>query len=193
MRPQAKDGFERSEPSSLDTLSLHEEPLTILANDSKKADPVVVAAGLFGLVVLGFGVALYSQFDKLALDPEWRPKMATLCGILQCTLPKTYSTDFLKVTSRSTRDMGEKIMVDAVIFNTNPHFDMPFPHLLMSFSSLEGQLLAEFDVSPEEYRQGELKKFELFPSNTSAHIQFALPNPGPESVNFSITFDYPNK
>lgn len=194
LRPSAKDGFIPHSSTPLNSLSIDDEPLSLEVSIKNKRQVNTVNLALIAIAValVGFGAYITTQFNRLALDPETRPKIAMLCNIIQCTLPKTYSTSFLKVTSRSTREVGDKLEVDAIIFNTNNKFDMPFPNVIMKFSDLNDKLIAEFTVTPDEYRQGELLQLALFPSNTTAHIKFDLPSPGKESVSFNIDFHYPD-
>lgn len=197
-RPSEKDGFVRKKKSaktntSGQSLEIEDEPLSITTAVAprRKIRAVPVILGLMGLSAFGFTAYLISNFDTLSQDPVWRPRLEKMCNIVQCELPVTYSTDFLKVTSLSTVKRDRQLEVNAVIYNTNPNFAMPFPDLVMRFTDLNDKLVAELDVLPDEYRQGELARLKEFPSNTSAHITFTLPDPGEDGVNYALEFKYP--
>ncbi len=196
LRPASASGFEKSKKNSksLDQLQIDDEPLSLSHQDETETKPWIGKAisMLLLAMLVGFIGYVAIQFDELSLDPKWRPKLAVVCQFAPCTLAPTHSVKYLKVTSLTTTAKDKNIEINAVIYNTNPNFDMPYPNLVMKFTDLNDNLVAEFDIHPDEYRHGELARLAEFPSNTSAHITFEIPSPGKEGVNYSLSFAYPD-
>ena len=194
LRPTEEAGFSgQQKKQSLDSLRI-DDPLHFDDDEEKQpgknwALPGVLMV-LFIILVGSIGYVV-TQFEALSQDPKWRPRLATICGIAPCELPPTHSVKYLKVTSLTTTAKDDQVEVNAVIFNTNQNFDMPFPTLIMKFTDLNDKLVAEFEIFPDEYRQGELARIDEFPSKTSAHITFTLPSPGKDGVNYTMSFAYP--
>jgi len=194
LRPSADQGFTSKKTAPLTSVAIDDEPLNIDTTPENNTKPRLWMWSIGIVIILCALPILYlvSEFQTLSQDPKWRPKLAFLCNIVQCTLPVTYSTQYLKVTSLTTSASGYVLEVNAVIFNTNPHFDMPFPNLRMQFTDINDNVLADLDITPDEYRQGEIARLKLFPSNTSAHITFLIPSPGEDGINYTMTFEYPD-
>jgi len=192
LRPSERDGFSLAGSNNHgQAFDIQDEPLQVNGKKSRSGRYLLLGCmAIAALFFFGGSGYVSNQFENLSQDPSWRPWLARACALITCELPPTHHVRFLKAKGLNTQSIDGDLEVNTVIINTNEHFDMPFPTLTMEFSDLAGNLVAEFEVDPDEYRQGELRRLDSFPKNTSAHIVFRIPDPGEGAVNRALSFSY---
>lgn len=147
------------------------------------------------LLALG-GLALQYviyHFDALARQDQYRPLFQSLCPALGCQVPTRVDIERIKSSNlvvRSHPDFKGALIVDAIIYNRAP-FAQPFPLLELRFADLNGQLIASRRFKPTEYLSGELAGRGDMPSQTPIHIALDILDPGPNAVNYSLSFRSP--
>lgn len=135
-----------------------------------------------GLLALLVQVA-WLQFDTLSRDPNFRG-WYTAFGI---DVPGMSDKDRIRAYNlivRSHPETSNALMVDTILLNTAP-FNQPFPELVLSFSNINGDVLAARKFSPGEYLAGELAGKSQMPSGQPVHLSLEIVDPGPEAVNYT--------
>ncbi len=181
-------GFGDSEPVAQVALGSREiEELPTLENS--------LPSFLWVALTLAFSLALFAQvliknFDELAIDPEYRSLYATFCSAGLCTLPPLKDVSLIRGSNLVVRPHPNQpgaLIIDAMINNQAP-YDQDFPILYLSFSNLQGKVIASRAFKPKDYLQGELRGLSNLPSKTPLHISLELVDPGVEAVNYNIDF-----
>lgn len=153
-----------------------------------------IILNLAALLILVAQYAYYN-FDTLARQDSYRPLYAKVCGITGCKLPSINDANRIKSTNLIVRAHPietNALVVDAIIYN-RAVFEQPFPILQLSFSDLNGALIAERDFTPDEYRRGQLLHMKMMPPNTPIHLSLEIIDPGPKAVEYQLKFRYPSQ
>ena len=133
---------------------------------------------------------LWFNKNELSLDPPLRPWYQWLCKTLNCTLPPVVDINEIQSSQLLVRihpDISEMMIVDAVIINKADH-PQPWPKLSLTFSNLHDQPVASRTFSPKEYLGGELAGTREMPANQAIRLSLELLDPGPDAVNYRLTF-----
>ncbi len=130
---------------------------------------------------------VYSQVDWL------RPGYTRFCALAGCELP-VYSRPG-SILNDSTvlgthPDYPDAYLLAARFHNAAP-FPQPFPVVVLRFTSLEARTVAMREFSPSEYLHPDLLTLGLMPPNSPVQIELELMNPGPEAVNYEVSFRAP--
>lgn len=156
--------------------------------ETHRAALLSIIAGVL-MVVLGFQYLWFNR-DILAMDRSLRPFYKYLCQSVGCKLPvlsnvKAIYSDDLMV--RTHPDMLDALQVDAVMIN-GADFVQPFPNLVLTFSDLQGKVVATRSFAPSEYLYGELAGDTEMPINQPVRISLEIVDPGPQAINYWLTF-----
>lgn len=130
---------------------------------------------------------VYSQVDWL------RPGYAQLCALAGCELPVYSRTSSIRNdnTALSTHpDYPDAYLLAARFHNAAP-FPQPFPVVVLRFASLDARTVAMREFPPSEYLHPDLLALEFMPPNSPVQIELELMNPGPEAVNYEVSFRAP--
>lgn len=147
----------------------------------------LVVLGLLG--VLGAQVGYY-QFDRLSAMPELRPYYELACEHAGCELKPLVDVDRIqsrKLVVRTDPDNRNALVVDAEIINRAP-FDQPFPAIALTFSNLNGDVVAQSVFAPDTYLAGEAGDLEAMPKEIPVRIAIRIRDPGRDAVNYNIAF-----
>ncbi|MDP4547468.1 DUF3426 domain-containing protein [Marinobacter sp. MDS2] len=178
------------------------EPQTAALYQELRRDPVSVGRGgsrlrtiLWGLVTLAlFGLlvaqATWFQFDRLSAIPQLRPFYEKGCELAGCKLQPLVNVDAIqsrKLVVRTAPDNRNQLIVDAVIIN-RANFEQPFPSIALTFSNLNGDVVAQSVFSPDEYIAGDGEALENMPPDTPVKIAIRIRDPGRDAVNYNLLF-----
>jgi len=167
-----------------------------------RRDPVSVGGGagrlrtvlwsLVTLALLGLLVAqaTWFQFDRLSAIPQLRPFYEKGCELVGCELKPLVNVDAIqsrKLVVRTAPDNRNQLIVDAVIIN-RAKFEQPFPSIALTFSNLNGDVVAQSVFSPEEYIAGDGEALENMPTDTPVKIAIRIRDPGRDAVNYNLLF-----
>ncbi|MDO3721011.1 DUF3426 domain-containing protein [Marinobacter sp. chi1] len=150
---------------------------------------------LWSLVVLALlGVLVaqvtWFQFDRLSAIPELRPFYEKGCELAGCELEPLVNVGAIqsrKLVVKTNPENRTQLLVDAVIIN-RAKFEQPFPAIALTFSNLNGDVVAQSIFTPEEYLAGEGRSLEAMPTNTPVRIAISIRDPGKDAVNYNIIF-----
>lgn len=140
-------------------------------------------------------VALFLQyaaynFDRLSRDENWRGFYESACGAIGCTVPSEHDVTRIQSASfvvRTHPTAAQALVVDAVIYNRAP-FGQPFPRLSLSFSDINGNVLAGRVFEPAEYLNGDLAADDAMPRDTPVHVTLEIVDPGSQAVGYALQF-----
>ena len=146
------------------------------------------------LVALGLAAALMLQLvladrARLARDPEWRPRLETLCAALRCTLPPWHEPDAFRVTSREVQPhpTAPGALLVTTSFRNDARWPQAWPLMEVALLDLDGQALGVRRFEPTQYL-GSPPVSPLIAPGQSAIATLEILDPGKRAVAF--TFDF---
>lgn len=148
---------------------------------------VAVAAGLALLLAVQL---LIADRMRLAQEAAWRPVVATLCGVLRCSLPAWREPDAIAVEQRDVRPLPGRegvLRVSATIRN-DARWAQAWPRLTLTLSDMDGRALGMRAFEPAEYLTAPPQDITVA-SGASAPIQLDIVEPSPHAVAFNFRFD----
>ena len=155
---------------------------------------LIPAPGTTAVVLALLGVLVaqvtWFQFDRLSSIPELRPFYEQGCEIAGCELKPLINVDAIqsrKLVVRTNPENRSQLVVDAVIIN-RAAFEQPFPAIALTFSNLNGDVVAQSVFTPDEYLAGDGRDLEAMPTDTPVRIVINIRDPGKDAVNYNIAF-----
>ena len=148
---------------------------------------VAVVAGLALLLVLQL---LLADRTRLANEAGWRPLVATLCGVLRCTLPAWREPAAIAVEQRDVRPLPDRpgvLRVSATIRN-DARWAQAWPRLTLTLSDVNGRALGMRAFQPAEYLTAPPDDVTVA-SGQSAAIRMDIVEPSPHAVAFNFSFE----
>lgn len=148
--------------------------------------------GLLAVAALTLTLAvqvLVADRDALAADPQWRPRIAAVCGVLHCRIPPWREPAAFHLTSRDVRphpSVPGALLISAS-FRNDAAFAQPWPRLELSLANLDGESLGLRRFTPAEYL-GNAPTTPLIAPGQSASITLELLDPGKRAVAFAFEF-----
>lgn len=170
--------------------NLRREPVSVAGNGSGRLRKVLWTLVVLALVGALVAQVTWFQFDRLSSIPELRPFYEKGCDIAGCELKPLIDVDAIqsrKLVVRTNPENRSQLVVDAVIIN-RAAFEQPFPAIALTFSNLNGDVVAQSVFTPEEYLAGEGKEMEAMPTDTPVRILINIRDPGRDAVNYNIAF-----
>lgn len=128
------------------------------------------------------------QRDTYAKMDQWRGLYQSACDVLGCTLPAQEDIDLVRTSNVLIRDhrvLDEVKLLDAVLTN-RAAFRQPFPLLILQYTDVNGDLVADQAFTPEQYLRGELTGTRLMPINTRIYVSLPIRDPGARAVNYQL-------
>ncbi len=147
---------------------------------------LIMVVAILGLVAQ----VLWYQSDNWSRDPDVRPYYEQVCEWLGCELPVIRAPQQIQPSNlvvRSHPDVPGALIVDALVVN-NASFPQPFPVVELTFTTVDGNLVAGRRFHPDEYLGGDLNGATMLPSKTPVHITLEIEDPGPDAVNYFMKF-----
>jgi hypothetical protein len=146
----------------------------------------LVSGGLLLLLI-----ALYPIADRarLATDPAWRPKLASMCAALRCTLPPWRELSAFEVTARDVRPHPSvaKALLITASFRNDARFAQAWPLLELRMSDLNGRDIGLRRFRPKEYLGGVLPTPTIAAGQT-VNATLEVVDPGRDAVAFAFDF-----
>ncbi|MFP5373442.1 MAG: DUF3426 domain-containing protein [Gammaproteobacteria bacterium] len=143
-----------------------------------------------GLLALALALQLLlADRARLALDPDWRPVLARLCGAFGCTLPPWREPQAFTMLSRDVRAHPQRpgtLRVSAS-FRNDAAWPQPWPVLLLTLSDLDGRVAGARAFVPDDYLEVAERGRLLAPGQV-ATVTLDVVEPAPGIVAF--TFDF---
>lgn len=144
---------------------------------------------LFMLLLLAAQLAWFNMNSWSRLN-DFRPFYQQFCDIAHCKLPPQVEISAIQTGNlviRKDIKQPANLIVDAILINQAP-YEQPFAQIILEFSDINGKLISDGLLIPEQYLSGELSGALLMPSRTPIHISFSVKNPGENAVNYNLRF-----
>ena len=148
----------------------------------------IIAALALSLLLLG--QFAWFNLPVLSLNPALRGAYATMCQLLDCTLTPQVNIQAirsLELVVRSHPNHQDVLQVDTVIINEAGH-TQPFPDLQLTFTDINGRVVANRTFTPPEYLAGELAGSLVMPKAQPVRLGLEIIDPGEEAVNYQLKF-----
>jgi len=170
--------------------NLRREPVSVAGNGSGRLRTALWTLIVIALIGVLVAQVTWFQFDRLSSIPELRPFYEQGCEIAGCELKPLVDVDAIqsrKLVVRTNPENRSQLVVDAVIIN-RAAFEQPFPAIALTFSNLNGDVVAQSVFTPDEYLAGEGRDLEAMPTDTPVRIVINIRDPGKDAVNYNIAF-----
>ncbi len=169
---------------------LRRDPVSVHGNSGGRLRSLLW--GLIILILIGILVSqvVWFQFDRLSAIPQLRPFYEKACELTGCQLEPLIDVDAVqsrKLVVRTDPANRTQLVVDAVIIN-RADFEQPFPAIALTFSNLNGDVVAQSIFTPEEYLAGDGVNLGLMPRETPVRIAIRIRDPGRDAVNYNLSF-----
>lgn len=133
---------------------------------------------------------VYFQRNALATHASLRPWLLTFCQYARCQLNPVRAPEQIQILSREVRShptIKNTLLIDLELVN-DAAFRQPWPQLQLTFSDLNGKMVARRTFAPAEYLSDDQKINTGMPAGVPESIQLVLVDPGPRAVNFEFAF-----
>lgn len=169
---------------------LRREPVAVNKGRGGKARTALWSLIVIALIGVLVAQVTWFQFDRLSAIPELRPFYEKGCELAGCELKPLVNVDAIqsrKLVVRTDPENRGQLLVDAVIIN-RADFGQPFPAIALTFSNLNGDVVAQSVFTPDEYLAGEAQELEDMPTDTPLRIAISIRDPGRDAVNYNLNF-----
>jgi len=144
------------------------------------------------LLMLLAAQLVYTNREQLAQYPTAVPVIDALCAVISsfktCDNSRNISqVELLDRDVRSHPKSKNALLITATIIN-KADFIQPYPVLVMSFSGLNDELIAQRPFQPSEYLGEDVDMEKGMPVKIPVRIMLEIVDPGDEAVNFEFTF-----
>ena len=142
---------------------------------------------LVALFVLAGQIA-WLQYPAFNRIEPYRSFYSRVCDIIGCQLPVQQNRAEIHTSNlvvRSHPRVEGALMVDVILQNNAP-FQQSFPELELTFSDVNGRIMAQRQFTPDEYLGGELTGQRMMPVKQPIHIALEIVDPGRQAVNYQI-------
>lgn len=170
--------------------NLRREPVSVRGESSGKLRAALWSVAALSLIAVLVAQVTWFQFDRLSAIPELRPFYEKGCAIAGCELKPLINVDAIqsrKLVVRTDPDNRSQLVVNAVIIN-RADFEQPFPAIALTFSNLNGDVVAQSLFTPDEYLAGEGQSLSVMPKDTPVRIAIDIRDPGKDAVNYNLNF-----
>lgn len=145
---------------------------------------------MFALALLLALQILLADRVRLAADAQWRPLLATLCGVLRCDLPTWHEPAAFTMQDRDVRPAsdGSGALRIQASFRNDARWSQAWPALQLSLSDADGRVIGSRVFSPTEYLGHPPGAQELLAPGQSARIDFRVREPAAGTAAFTFEF-----
>lgn len=128
---------------------------------------------------------LLSQRVTLAADARWRPVIASMCGLLRCTVPAWREPRALRLLARDVRPDSAHpgVLHVTTTMRNDARWAQPLPVVMLSLSDLDGRVVGAVTVPPARYGR---RADERLPPGEATDIAFDVREPSPHVVSFDF-------
>jgi len=179
-----------AEPMSSKLQRIGGAPVEMPVYDTRsifRRDGVWLAVACIAMLALLVQYTTY-RFDTLAHDARYRGLLGVACKVAGCTLPAETNLQALQASNliiRSHSSLQNALAVDFVLSN-DASFAQAFPKLLLQFSDVNGQAIAQRVLAPEDYLAGEMAGAHQLKARQSVHVALEIADPGPTAISYAL-------
>ena len=186
-----KRPHEKAEPEASADLyqNLRHEPVSV-SGGSGRLRKTLWSLAILALTGLLVAQVTWFQFDRLAAIPQLRPYYEQACELAGCELEPLVNVEAIesrKLVVRTNPDNRSQLIVDAVMVN-RAGFEQPYPAIALTFSNLNGDVVAQSTFTPDEYLANGNQASPMLPKDTPVRIAITIRDPGRDAVNYNLSF-----
>ncbi|NWO05257.1 MAG: zinc-ribbon domain-containing protein [Alteromonadaceae bacterium] len=188
-QPQEQPEPEHPDNSADLYRNLRHEPVAV-SGGSGRLRKAVWSLAILALLGLLIAQVTWFQFDRLAAIPQLRPFYEQACELAGCELQPLVNVQAIesrKLVVRTNPDNRSQLIVDAVMVN-RAGFEQPYPAIALTFSNLNGDVVAQSTFTPDEYLAEQAPEPALLPKDTPVRIAITIRDPGRDAVNYNLSF-----
>ncbi len=184
-----EEGSQASPSSSYisQELGARNRPSSLLSN--------VLWVGLISLLVLVLiGQLIYFKRVEFSQSPSMRPFVEIICNNLrpltECSIPDARDIEGIELTERDVRSHPQRentLLITASIVN-NAAFVQPFPKMIMRFTDINQQPIADRLFEPQEYLSPEIDLSSGMQPGIPVKVKLEIIDPGSNAVSFEFDF-----
>ena len=131
---------------------------------------------------------LLADRAALAADARFRPLVASLCGVLHCTLPAWHEPAAFTLLARDVRPARPGVLHVDASFRNDARWPQAWPLLHLALQDVEGRTVGARTLSPAEYLGGAPITQNGIATGQVANVAFDIAEPSATVVAF--TFDF---
>jgi len=188
--PDQDDRVDEPLSATLPYDELRREPVSVGGTGGSKMRTLTWTAIVLALLGVLIAQVTWFQFDRLSAIPELRPFYEKGCALAGCELKPLINVDAIqsrKLVVRTDPENRSQLVVNAVIIN-RADFEQPFPAIALTFSNLNGDVVAQSIFTPDEFLAGEGRELSAMPKDTPVRIAINIRDPGKDAVNYNLNF-----
>lgn len=151
---------------------------------------ILWAIAILILILLLGGQYVISNRSQLSQIPALRPWIIRLCAIRDCKLPPLRALKKIELLNHDIStdpQKSQRLILTGTIENT-ASFAQPFPVIQISFSNLQGQVVATGRFKPAQYLPNQTTSKNRMPSNKPIAISVSFKDPGSDAVSYEFSF-----
>jgi hypothetical protein len=130
---------------------------------------------------------LLADRARLAMEARWRPALATLCGVVRCTLPAWHEPEAFTLVARDVRPVRSGVLHVTATFRNDARWRQDWPALHLALQDVDGRTIGARVFAPKDYLGRGQTQNGLAPGQV-ASVAFDVGEPPGTVVAF--TFDF---
>jgi predicted Zn finger-like uncharacterized protein len=170
-------------------LSLHEAMYGAGRGSFTHLSPLLWLIGISLLLVLAIAQSIYYQRYELISNPRYQQQILGLCELVPCAESQFSSSRQIKLLERNvfTHPVNSNALMVTGSFVNEAPFPQKLPKLLVTLFDVQGNLIANRQFVPDEYRQSDNEPTAL-QSNRPFQFRLEILDPGTEALTYEFEF-----
>ncbi len=147
-------------------------------------------ASVLLVLLLAIQLVLFKSTALANSIPALQPLLTSLCSSLPCRYTGNHNSKQIKIVSRDVRlhpKIKGALLISATIVN-QASYTQPYPTILLKFTDLTGNTVAQRYFPPKDYLGQLNKPFALMPSKKPIQLNIEILDPGSDAINFQFFF-----
>ncbi len=147
-------------------------------------------ASVLLVLLLAIQLVLFKSTALANNIPALQPLLVSLCNNLPCRYTGNHNSKQIKIVNRDVRlhpKIKGALLISATIVN-QASYTQPYPTILLKFTDLTGNTVAQRYFPPKDYLGQLNKPFALMPSKKPVQLNIEILDPGSDAINFQFFF-----
>ncbi|VAW98883.1 hypothetical protein MNBD_GAMMA23-2138 [hydrothermal vent metagenome] len=147
-------------------------------------------ASMLLILLLAAQLVVFKSTALANSVPALQPMLLSLCNSLPCRYTGNHNSKQIKIVNRDVRlhpKIKGALLISATIVN-QASYTQPYPTILLKFTDLTGNTVAQRYFPPKDYLGLLNKPFALMPSKKPVQLNIEILDPGSDAINFQFFF-----
>ena len=155
---------------------------------TRRQQRILSAAVAALTLLLGLQIVLADR-ARLSADPDWRPTLTRLCGVLGCSLPPWHEPAALTVLARDVRPDAARPgqLIASATFRNDARWAQAWPRLRLTLSDIDGRAVGSRVFTVDEYL-GAAPDAPTLAAGHTADVRLQLVEADARAVSFAFDF-----